>query len=120
MSGRKSYRRGRQGEDYAAHWLVEQGYQIRQRNVRVAYGELDLIAEKDGILYFVEVKTRQNGLGQAAESLTPAKRVRMRQAAYGWLSRFYQEEPAACFLIVLLQMDGSGQVLAREMFCSEL
>ena len=91
MSGRKSYRRGRQGEDYAAHWLGEQGYQIRQRNVRVAYGELDLIAEKDGILYFVEVKTRQNGLGQAAESLTPAKRVRMRQAAYGWLSKFYQE-----------------------------
>ena len=97
MSGRKSYRRGRQGEDYAAHWLVEQGYQIRQRNVRVAYGELDLIAEKDGILYFVEVKTRQNGLGQAAESLTPAKRVRMRQASYCWLSRFYKKNRLPVF-----------------------
>ncbi len=54
MSGRKSYRRGRQGEDYAAYWLAEQGYHIRQRNVRVAYGELDLIAEK--MVFFISLR----------------------------------------------------------------
>lgn len=120
MSGRKSYNRGRRGEDYAACWLTEQGYQIRQRNVRVAYGELDLIAEKSGVLYFVEVRTRQKSLGQAAESITLAKRTRVRQAAYGWLSKFYREEPAACFLIVLLQLNEQGKVVARDMFCSDL
>ena len=50
--------RGKAGEEMAAHDLQRRGYQIIQRNYRCRLGEIDLIAEKDGALFFIEVKTR--------------------------------------------------------------
>ncbi|HSN93986.1 MAG TPA: YraN family protein [Anaerolineaceae bacterium] len=60
---------GRQGEDLAANYLVEKGYKILQRNYRAGHQEVDIIASQDGLLHFVEVKTRrttQFGLGEDA------------------------------------------------------
>lgn len=44
------------GEQAAAEFVLEQGYKIRARNYRKPYGEIDIIAEKDKILHFIEVK----------------------------------------------------------------
>lgn len=49
---------GKLGEDYASSYLVELGYKILERNFRTRFGEIDIIAEKDDIIAFVEVKTR--------------------------------------------------------------
>jgi putative endonuclease len=49
---------GAWGESAAAAYLESKGYTIRGRNVRTPYGEIDLVAEKDGSIVFVEVKTR--------------------------------------------------------------
>ncbi len=49
---------GDAGEDQASRYLTEQGYHIIERNYRLRCGEIDLIAEKDDFLVFVEVKTR--------------------------------------------------------------
>lgn len=46
------------GERVAALYLEKKGYKILCRNYRVKGGEIDIIAEKDGIIAFVEVKTR--------------------------------------------------------------
>lgn len=51
--------KGNQGEDTAAKWLAEHGYQIIERNNSTKYGELDIIATKNNILIFVEVKFKQ-------------------------------------------------------------
>lgn len=51
---------GRNGEAEAAAYLEAQGYIIRHRNWRSGKKELDLVAEKDGVLVVVEVKTRRN------------------------------------------------------------
>lgn len=48
--------KGKEGEDIAADFLVNKGYTIRDRNYRVRRGEIDIIAEKEGSLVFVEVK----------------------------------------------------------------
>lgn len=48
---------GRIGEDVACQFLVRKGFRILERNFRRACGEIDIIAEKDGILRFVEVKS---------------------------------------------------------------
>ena len=49
---------GRQGEEKAACYLVEQGYKIIARNYYTRWGELDIICTKGKDIYFVEVKTR--------------------------------------------------------------
>jgi Holliday junction resolvase-like predicted endonuclease len=48
---------GAWGEETAAAWLSEKGCEIAARNVRTPYGEIDIIARKDGLVLFVEVKT---------------------------------------------------------------
>ena len=49
---------GRQGEAQAAEYLRRRGYRILEAGYRSRYGEIDLIAEKRGIIAMVEVKTR--------------------------------------------------------------
>ena len=51
---------GRLGEDKAASFLTEKGYEIVERNYRYKKSEVDLICKKQGLLVFVEVKTRSN------------------------------------------------------------
>lgn len=49
---------GDAGEKIAEKYLREKGYEIIDRNYRKPYGEIDLIAKKDRVLVFIEVKTR--------------------------------------------------------------
>ena len=51
---------GKLGEDLAVKHLLDQGYQIRERNYRQGRYEIDIIAEKGDELVFVEVKTRKS------------------------------------------------------------
>ncbi len=51
---------GDAGEQRAADFLIEKGYKIIDRNWRTKDGEIDIIAEKDEIIVFVEVKTLPN------------------------------------------------------------
>jgi len=72
----EGYRRkiGTGGEDKAAHYLEENGYVILERNYRTRKGEIDIICEKDGILIFVEVKTRKGkSFGEPTEAVDPHK-----------------------------------------------
>lgn len=48
---------GAWGEETAAVWLAGKGYEVSRRNVRTPYGEIDIVAQKNGVTYFVEVKT---------------------------------------------------------------
>ncbi len=83
-SGRRAL--GELGERLAGEHLTAKGYLIRERNFRTAAGEIDIVAEADGVLAFVEVKCRRgSSMGTAAESLSPAKQRRMVEmaGAYG-------------------------------------
>ncbi len=78
----QSKRIGAIGEDLAAGYLERNDYQIRERNYRVRIGELDIIAEKDGTLVFVEVKTRRSlHCGTPAESVSRYKQKKIIQVA---------------------------------------
>ncbi|NDJ27034.1 YraN family protein [Campylobacter sp. MIT 12-8780] len=57
--GLKEYLSGILGEDKACAYLKKQGFVILQRNFHSKFGELDIIAKKDEILHFIEVKSTQ-------------------------------------------------------------
>ena len=76
---------GRYGEQRAAIYLEDRGYQIIERNWRCASGEIDLIVRQDDRFVFVEVKTRNgSGYGHPFEAITASKVARMRRLAAEW------------------------------------
>lgn len=65
---------GNTGETIASEYLTKEGYRVLQRNFRARYGEIDIICTKNGILVFVEVKTRAGQeFGLPEEAVTPKK-----------------------------------------------
>ncbi len=81
MSGDRR-RLGQFGERIAAARLEAEGYRIVERNFRCREGEVDIIAESNGCLVFVEVRTRRgDAMGEAVDSLTPLKGARITAAA---------------------------------------
>ena len=53
----KTQQTGEIGENIAVKFLVKHGYSILERNYTKKWGEIDVIAEKEGKLYFIEVKS---------------------------------------------------------------
>lgn len=65
---------GDRGEDLAAAFFITRGFRIVGRNWSCRAGEIDLIAERDGRLHFVEVKTRRTSTyGYPEEAITRKK-----------------------------------------------
>jgi len=70
------------GENLAVTFLKEKGYTILSRNYRYSRAEVDIIARLQGILIFIEVKTRSyTYYGEPSESVTPAKERMLFDAA---------------------------------------
>ncbi|MEK7766947.1 MAG: YraN family protein [bacterium] len=89
---------GAAGESLAAAWLAARGYRIETRNFRCRTGEIDVVASRNGLLVFVEVKTRRSGaFGAPAEAVGAAKRARLLRAASLYLARFGSRPPACRF-----------------------
>ena len=63
--------RGNAGELAAERWLADHGYHILERNFRCKFGEIDLIAFKDNVFVFVEVKYRSSRKSGCAEETVP-------------------------------------------------
>lgn len=69
---------GQFGEDCAAKFLEAKGYTIVARNFRIRSAEIDIIAQIDGVIVFVEVKARSNirhGLPSEAVNLRKQKKI---------------------------------------------
>ncbi len=80
-------KRGRSGEEMARLFLLDQGYKIVETNWRCRSGELDIICQKEGLLVFVEVKTKYDSrFGLPGEALTLKKQRRLAKAALAYLS----------------------------------
>lgn len=80
LRGRRAHARGMQAEATAAAALERDGWTIRIRRLRTEAGEVDLIAERDGLLAIIEVKARPT-LADAATALTDRQRRRLLAAA---------------------------------------
>ncbi|MBR6360452.1 MAG: YraN family protein [Clostridia bacterium] len=75
------------GELFTARYLRDNGFKIITSNYSCRFGEIDLIAMKDDILCFVEVKTRaQDTLNRPMEAVDEDKQNKMRMTADSFLS----------------------------------
>ena len=73
------------GEKIAADYLQSRGYKILEFNFSSKFGEIDLIAEEDNSLVFIEVKTRQNlnyGLPETAVNEKKLNNIKMAAMIY--------------------------------------
>lgn len=78
---------GEIGENLAADMLVNSGYRIVTRNYMTRDGEIDIIAIKDGVMHFVEVKTRSSDeFGYPADAVTDDKIRHIKKVANTYLS----------------------------------
>jgi putative endonuclease len=80
--------RGRAGEEAAAAWLGQERWLVRDRNFRVPGAEIDIIAERDGTLAFIEVKSWMAlPAAELEHSIDARKQNRIARAARVWLFR---------------------------------
>ena len=77
---------GDKGEKFAVKLYTKLGFTVTGRNYHSRYGEIDLIAEKDDMLCFVEVKTRNlSSLGTPAEAVDYSKQKKLTMTALKYL-----------------------------------
>ena len=76
------------GENAACAYLSKKGYLIENRNFRLNFGEIDIIAmDRDGCRVFVEVKTRKNqGYLPASAAVGKEKQRRILATAQQWIT----------------------------------
>lgn len=78
---------GHMAEGVAAEYLRKQGHKILERNWRTRWCEIDIVTQKNNVVYFVEVKYRQNAaFGDGLEYITSAKLRQMTFAAELWIA----------------------------------
>ncbi|MDQ1078865.1 YraN family protein [Pseudoroseomonas cervicalis] len=104
--------RGRRAEEKVAARLAAEGWSVLARRHRAPGGEIDLIAERDGLLAFIEVKARPS-LAEAALSLSARQRARLLEGAAHWLAAHPGHGAAGMrFDIVLVDESGAMRRIA--------
>lgn len=95
---------GRSGEKAAAKYLEKNGYEIVEPNYRVCGAEVDLIAQKDDTICFVEVKTRgTDDFGLPEEFVDERKRRRIIRAAKVFIGKKKYEDFYVRFDIIAIK-----------------
>lgn len=80
---------GDKGEQAAAGWLTDNGFTLLHRNWRNGRYELDIVAKKNGVIHFVEVKCRRlGGLTTPEEAATRKKFRSLMKAAEAYLEAY--------------------------------
>lgn len=92
---------GRLGEDKAVEYLQRRGYIILQRNYHSRYGEIDIIAEKNNIICFIEVKTRKkNSYITPLEAVNYSKQNKIMMTANAYIINNFSEKNSYRFDII--------------------
>jgi putative endonuclease len=107
---------GERGERWARKHLERNGYRIRETNFRCREGEIDIIAEHEGCLVFVEVRTKTgSGFGTPEESITAAKQERLAAVAASYLQAREDMPKEWRIDVVAIEVSPRGRVVRTEL-----
>ncbi len=112
---------GSEGENKACAYLVGNGYTILARNFRIRRGEIDIIAHKDDLLVFVEVKSLPSGnIETLTQKLNVQKQKRIVETAKCYLAKYRQySNDYIRFDVIVIDMPEFGPVYHLENAFSE-
>src|SRR5262245_39306191 len=100
---------GLKGEAIACEELTRRGYRILDRRYRTRFGEIDIVAEHDGVVVFVEVKAREStSFGGAAEAVHARKRRRILGMAVDYVARRGLQDRPCRFDVVAVSIGENG------------
>jgi len=94
---------GKAGEEIVAKNLEKQGFSILHKNYTKRYGEIDLIAIKDDLLVFVEVKMRKNPLFDLGYLITKSKQQKISKVAKEYIARYNHNTKICRFDVALIE-----------------
>ncbi len=98
--------KGIAGEEIASQFLADRGYEIIERNFRLPFGEIDIIAFEGQTLCFIEVKARKSTEhGDPAEFVSWFKQKRLIRAAQSYLKIHHHDDVMCRFDVVTLITD---------------
>ncbi|MDP3766521.1 MAG: YraN family protein, partial [Dehalococcoidia bacterium] len=102
------------GERVACARLEAEGYHVLATKFRVREGEVDIVAERGGVVAFVEVKTRRSDEAWAVESLHRRQAQRLLIAAEAYGQQHPELPPDRRIDLIAIDLDGSGRVVSVQ------
>ena len=106
---------GEEGEKIAVNYLKSRGYIIHHTNWRMSHLEVDIIAEDNGELVFIEVKTRSSDkYGEPEEAVNDQKEKDLLRLASVYLENLQLEVPARFDIISIIISIGKSSITHFE------
>ena len=100
---------GKQGEEITSDFLIKKGYKILCRNWHSRFGEVDIIAQKNNQIIFIEVKTRKtDSMGSGIESVTRKKINKIIRTGISYLNKNNIQYKSYKIEIVVLKLENSS------------
>ncbi|MBR6681392.1 MAG: YraN family protein [Clostridia bacterium] len=101
---------GRQGENAACDFLIKNGYSIICRNYTARHGEIDIIAEDEKYIVFVEVKYKNNSIhlqkyGRPILAVNKEKRQHILSAVKNYIKRYDPQKKPRIDVIEIIGND---------------
>jgi putative endonuclease len=116
----RSHSTGKQGEALAVQYLRDRAFRILETNYRCLYGEIDIVAQKNQQLHFVEVKTRKSSnFGSPVEAYTYKKQQKVLRAIWNYLDEHYPENtyrPRFQIDLVAILLDSDNSIKDLQYF----
>ena len=98
---------GRKGENLAASYLRDLGWEVVERNYRTRLGEIDLVCRDHDSIVFVEVKTRtETDFARPDQSVTQRKQAKLRRLVEEYLLRHNLESSDVRFDVLGVTLGG--------------
>lgn len=100
---------GEMGERVAERWLRSHGWRVLQRRFRNGHRDIDLVAERDGTVAFVEVKARRGArFGDPVEAVHWRKQRELARSAAVWIDRHGRPNDSYRFDVIGVLMEGNS------------
>ena len=105
---------GKQGEKLALVFLKKYGYKIKELNYKTRYGEIDIIADDQDCISFVEVRSRSTGIfGLPEYSINRKKQNQIIRTALSYIKRKKLEDRDCRFDVVCIEEVNSASPKIR-------
>jgi putative endonuclease len=96
------------GENQVVSWLLQNGYTVLQQNFACKFGEIDIIAQKDEIVCFIEVKTRFTTYFDLSELVNFTKQKKIIATAKKYIALYGNTSQVYRFDVALVEKTPEG------------